>query len=111
MDKIENKTKDFDLLYQISIISKTRPCKAWRKTISLRNLAAEYMTEAGEYVVSNNHNINNEMSKKFPGAFVHDITNNRDEESFYMGKGVILSLIMLKTSIWVLFIHRLLSLI
>jgi DNA polymerase elongation subunit (family B) len=86
MDKIEAKTKDFDLLYQIAVIAKTRPSKAWRKTISLRNLAAEYMEGRGDYVVSNNHNINNEMSEKFPGAFVHDITKNQNEGILLYGK-------------------------
>ena len=84
--KIEQKTKDIDLLYLISTISRTRIVKAWRKTISLRNLAAKYMEDGGEYVISNNHNINNETSKKFPGAFVHDVNNNQNEGIKLFGK-------------------------
>jgi len=67
--RLENKLHDIDLMYQISVISRTRFSKAWKKTISLKNLAYKFFKDKG-YIVSNNHNSDNVDGEKFPGAFV-----------------------------------------
>ena len=67
--RLENKVHDIDMIYNISVLSRTRFHKAWKKTISLKNLAYKFFYDEG-FIVSNNHNADNADSEKFPGAFV-----------------------------------------
>ena len=69
LHRLEKKNQDIELIYQLAIITRTRPHKAWKKTISLRNLAIKFMLDKG-FVCSNNHNMLKEMVNegKFEGA-------------------------------------------
>ena len=74
--KIENKNNDLGLLYSIAEITKTRVCKAMRKTVSLKNMAHHFYIEQG-FVQGNNFNLtfgdeSGEPDEKFEGAYVAD---------------------------------------
>jgi len=75
LHKIEQKTKDIDLIYQIAMITRTRVHKAWRKTVSLRNLALKHMFDQG-LIMSNNRNVGRKHGGKFRGAWVMSPENN-----------------------------------
>jgi hypothetical protein len=73
---LERKNGDIALIDQLSRMSRTRPYKTWKKTISLKNLAASFMEEDG-FILSNNRNVGKGKKVKFPGAFVLDPTSIR----------------------------------
>jgi hypothetical protein len=77
LHRLEKKNQDIELIYQLGMITRTRPHKAWKKTISLRNLAIKFMYDRG-YVCSNNHNMYTQKNYegKFEGAFVADPSLN-----------------------------------
>jgi DNA polymerase elongation subunit (family B) len=52
---LEDRNGDIDLLYAISIMTRTRVTKALKKTVCLRNLMAYFAREQG-YAMSNNRN-------------------------------------------------------
>lgn len=66
--QIDLKTKDIDLLYNMSVVTFTQFIKVMTKTTSLRNLAAKILDDEG-YVLSNNRTRFNKFEKKkFKGA-------------------------------------------
>ena len=69
--QLEEKNKDIDLLYNMSLMTATRFSKVMTKTVSIRNFAAMVLEKEG-YILSNNHNRLKEHGekKKFKGAFV-----------------------------------------
>jgi DNA polymerase elongation subunit (family B) len=71
LHELEDQNTETDLIYRLSNITRTRSQKAWKKTISLRNLANKFMLDRG-FVCSNNHNTTYDGgdNKKFEGAFV-----------------------------------------
>ena len=74
LSSLEAKLKDLDLLYAISLLTKTRMSKAMTKTTALRNLAAHFFEQQG-VILSNNRNQNQllsaeDLGQKFKGAFV-----------------------------------------
>lgn len=81
---LEDKTKHLDLLYNISMMTHTRIDKALKKTVCLRNFAAQFYEEAG-FVMSNNRSaLFEKPESKIKGAFVAD-PNNMDD----IGKEII----------------------
>jgi len=85
LHRIEEKTGDIDLMYQIAMITRTRMHKAWRKTVSLRNLALKFMLDHG-YVMSNNHNTERGHAGKFKGAYVMSPENLEPNGVEVMGR-------------------------
>lgn len=85
LSKLCAKTKDVDLIYKLAMMTRTRPFKAWKKTISLRNLAVKFMLENG-YVCSNNHNVGGGSGRKFKGAFVLDPSLNAPYGATILGR-------------------------
>ena len=78
---IENKNKDFNMIYTVAAKTETRLQKALKKTVCLKNLARRFYYDRG-YIMSNNHNTNyggmNEHDKvSFRGAFVADPLLNK----------------------------------
>lgn len=77
---MEKKNKDFDRLYEISSMTKTRVTHALKKTICLKNLGRDFYKQQG-FIMSNNHNktYSNGSKKKFHfrGAFVADPNLNK----------------------------------
>lgn len=72
---IEDKTKHLDLLYNISMLTHTRIEKSLKKTVCLRNYAAQFYEKNG-YVMGNNHSALYERpDSKIKGAFVADPNN------------------------------------
>lgn len=72
---IDDKVKFIDLLYMISIMTRTRISKALKKTICLRNFAEKFYREKG-YVISNNRSRLQERHEgKIKGGFVGDPNN------------------------------------
>lgn len=69
---IEERAKNFDLLYTMAIMTHTRPTSTMKKTISLRNFASIFYSSKG-YVISNNRSkLFPEKTEKIPGGFVGD---------------------------------------
>lgn len=71
---LEDKNKDFNMIYTVAAKTETRLQKALKKTVCLKNLARRFYYDKG-YIMSNNHNTNyggtNEHDKEsFRGAFV-----------------------------------------
>lgn len=70
---IEAATNMFDLLFSLVDITATRPSKALKKSISLRNYISLFLEQQGQ-VLSNNHSAlykgTEESEKKFKGGFV-----------------------------------------
>jgi len=78
---LENKNKDFNMIYTVAAKTETRIQKALKKTVCLKNLARRFYYDRG-YIMSNNHNTNyggmNEHDKvSFRGAFVADPLLNK----------------------------------
>jgi len=72
MATLEDKTGDIDLLYRLSLMTRTRITKVMKKTICLRNFAEKFFGDKG-LILSNNHNRGNPRTgEKFRGAFVAD---------------------------------------
>lgn len=75
--EIEKKNDDFDMLYSLAKITRTRISKTMRKTVSLKNLAAKFYYDQG-YIMGNNTNgrIDDDgdsaPTEKFDGALVAD---------------------------------------
>lgn len=69
--QLEEKNKDIDLLYKMSLMTATRFSKVMTKTVSIRNFAAMVLEDEG-FVLSNNHNKHKDHGEKekFRGAFV-----------------------------------------
>jgi len=68
---MEEKNDDLGQIYSLSLTTHTRPCKALKKTISLRNLYAEYLRKQN-LIISNNLNVSNTTKEKFRGGYVCD---------------------------------------
>jgi hypothetical protein len=71
---IENKNKDFNMIYTVAAKTETRIQKALKKTVCLKNLARRFYYDKG-FIMSNNHNTNygglNEHEKEsFRGALI-----------------------------------------
>jgi DNA polymerase elongation subunit (family B) len=77
---LEKKNKDFDTLYEISMMTKTRITHALKKTICLKNLGRDFYKQQG-FIMSNNHNktygSNNKENFHFRGAFVANPNLNK----------------------------------
>jgi DNA polymerase elongation subunit (family B) len=69
--QLEEKNKDIDLLYKMSLMTATRFSKVMTKTVSIRNFAAMVLEGEG-FILSNNHNKHKDHGEKekFRGAFV-----------------------------------------
>ena len=66
--KLDSKTKDIDLLYNMGIVTYTQFTKVMTKTTSLRNLAAKALFDNG-YILSNNRvKFRKYEKEKFRGA-------------------------------------------
>jgi len=71
---LENRNKDFNMIYSVAAKTETRIQKALKKTVCLKNLARRFYSDKG-YVMSNNHNtnyggLNETVKENFRGAFV-----------------------------------------
>jgi len=65
---LEEKNRDIDNLFLLSMITNTRIESVMKKTISLRNLAERYANKIG-YIMSNNHaKLKRKIEGKIPGA-------------------------------------------
>lgn len=86
LSMIEDKNKDVDLMYTISVTTNTRIEKAFKKTVSITNLARKFYKQNGK-IMSNNHNqtygveSSGGKDESFRGAFVADPMKND-----YVGK-------------------------
>ncbi|BDE75617.1 hypothetical protein [Staphylococcus phage S6] len=71
---IEHNTNMFDLLFSIVDMTRTRPSKALKKTICLRNRSSVFFENQG-YVLSNNHSklLSDPNADKIRGGFVADM--------------------------------------
>lgn len=71
---IEYNTNMFDLLFSIVDMTRTRPTKALKKTICLRNRSSVFFENQG-YVLSNNHSklLSDPNAGKIRGGFVADM--------------------------------------
>ena len=92
LEKLEEKNKDIDLMYNLSIVTQTRFHKTLKKTISIKNLAWKYYYDNG-FIMGNNINANNgddedddKPKEKFSGAFVLDPNNNLHMGKYVFGK-------------------------
>ncbi|QQO92522.1 DNA polymerase exonuclease domain protein [Staphylococcus phage Machias] len=72
---IEKNTNMFDLLFSIVDMTRTRPSKALKKTICLRNRSSVFFENQG-YVLSNNHSkiLSDPNADKIRGGFVANMT-------------------------------------
>ena len=72
---IENETSHLDLLYAVSMITRTKIENAMKKTVCLKNMA-KYYAEKFDQVQSNNRaKLFERPEGKIPGAFVGDTVN------------------------------------
>jgi len=70
MMTLEEKTSDIDLVYRLSLLTRTRIHHVLKKTVCLRNFANKFFRDK-RLVLSNNRNTNNERSNEsFKGGFV-----------------------------------------
>lgn len=67
--QLENKVKDIDLFYQVSVLTETRITHALKKTVCLRNLADKFYRERNLIISNNRAKLwNNGNTKKIKGA-------------------------------------------
>lgn len=82
---IEKNTNNIELLHTVALLTRTRPNKALKKTICLRNFADKFYKEKG-MIISNNHSsLLPQLTEKIKGAFVAD-PNLIEEKGFINGK-------------------------
>lgn len=75
LGKIESKTNHIDLLYTLSMITRTKIENTLKKTVSINNMARYFAAEKGLIKSNNRSALYTRPDKKIPGAFVAPINN------------------------------------
>lgn len=75
---IEEKTSHLDLLYTVSLITRTKIENAMKKTVSLKNMAKYYAEMHGQVQSNNRAKLFERPEGKIPGAFVANSSNIDD---------------------------------
>lgn len=76
MMMMEEKNRDVDAIYAVSMLTETRIEKAMKKTVCLRNLGAKFYEEQGSYMSNNRAKLQEQPDGKIKGALTYKRTIN-----------------------------------